>query len=106
MVFVNLFLLAYSILAYTTCQNINQKPPGFADDECIETPAKRSKLENRTLHNYPELENKESNKTNLGLLVAEVQESIPSTTRITINIENGSLGRLTQSKLYVKSIQC
>lgn len=71
---------------YTKCQNINRKPPGSSAAESAEPPAKRSKLENRTLHNYPsinvELEDEESNKRNLSLLVAEVLESNPSTARV------------------------
>ena len=71
---------------YTKCQNINRKPPGSSDGESAEPSAKRSKLENRTLHSYPSidvgLEDEESNKRNLSLLIAEVQESNPSTTRV------------------------
>ena len=71
---------------YTQCQNINRKPPGSSSTESTEPPPKWSKLENRTLHNYPsidaELEDEESNKRNLTLLLDEVQEPNPSTPRV------------------------
>ena len=71
---------------YTKCQNINRKPPGSSSTESTEPPPKRSKLENHTLHNYPsidaELEDEESNKRNLTLLLDEVREPNPSTPRV------------------------
>ena len=71
---------------YTKCKNINRKSPGSSDGESTEPSAKQSKLENCTLQSYPSidvgLEDEESNKRNLSLLVAEVQESNPSTTRV------------------------
>ena len=59
---------------YTKCQN---KPETSQICKCESTqpPAKHSKLEKRTLHSYPsidvELEDEESDKRNLDLLVAE-----------------------------------
>ena len=62
---------------YTKCQNINRKPQSRSVNS-EEPPAKRSRFDNVTIHNYPsisyETEDEESNKRNLNLLETELKE--------------------------------